>query len=240
MYGGGVMNPAMALARILATMHDADGHVLIPGFYDKVRDWGAAARDAMKALPFTDETFQHETGVPDLFGEKGFTTLERIWMRPTCEVNGLLSGYTGEGAKTVLPAKAMAKVSCRLVPDQTPADVEKLMKAHVAKVAPKGVTVDVKHLHGGQPWRAELDGPLFDAARRALAAAFDTPPVITGEGGSIPVVGDFQRILNAPVLLVGFGLPGENAHAPNEWMSEENFVKGARAMAALWDELATA
>ncbi len=240
MYGGGVMNPAMALARILATMHDADGHILIPGFYDRVRDWGADARAAIKALPFTDDSFRNETGSPELFGEKDFTTLERVWMRPTCEVNGLLSGYTGEGAKTVLPAKAMAKVSCRLVPDQSPEEIEALMKAHVARVAPRGVTADVKHLHGGQPWRAELNGPLFDAARRALASAFEKPPVITGEGGSIPVVGDFQRILKAPVLLVGFGLPGENAHAPNEWMSEENFVNGTRAMAALWDELGTA
>jgi acetylornithine deacetylase/succinyl-diaminopimelate desuccinylase-like protein len=227
----------MALARILATMHDADGRVAIPGFYDKVRDWGAAARDQIRALPFDDADFQKDTGSPSLFGEKGYSTLERLWMRPTCEVNGLLSGYTGEGAKTVLPAKAMAKVSCRLVPDQTPDEIEALMKAHVASVTPPGVTVTVEHLHGGMPWKAELDGPLFDAARRALAAAYEREPVITGEGGSIPVVGDFQRILNAPVLLVGFGLPGENAHAPNEWISVENYEKGMRAMAALWDEL---
>ena len=236
-YGGAVMNPAMALARILATMHDADGHIAIPGFYDKVRDWGADAREEIKNLPFKDEGFREETGSPELFGEKGFSTLERVWMRPTCEVNGLLSGYTGEGAKTVLPAKAMAKVSCRLIPDQIPEEIERLMRAHVERVAPKGVTVTVTHLHGGRPWRADLDGPLFDAARRALATAFSREPVITGEGGSIPVVGDFQRILGTPVLLVGFGLPGENAHAPNEWMSEENFYKGMRAMAALWDEL---
>jgi acetylornithine deacetylase/succinyl-diaminopimelate desuccinylase-like protein len=236
-YGGAVMNPAMALARILATMHDANGRVAIPGFYDKVRDWGEAARKQIRSLPFNDEHFRAETGSPALFGEQGYSTLERLWMRPTCEVNGLLSGYTGEGAKTVLPSKAMAKVSCRLVPDQSPDEIEKLMRAHVQHVAPKGVTATVKHLHGGRPWRADLNGPLFDAARRALATAFDREPVITGEGGSIPVVGDFQRVLHAPVLLVGFGLPGENAHAPNEWMSEENYYKGMRAMAALWDEL---
>ena len=147
-----------------------------------------------------------------------------------------MSGYTGEGAKTVLPAKAMAKVSCRLVPDQDPGDIEKLMKAHVARVAPKGVKVTVQHLHGGRPWRAELNGGIYDAARSALRAAYGKEPVITGEGGSIPVVGDFERILGAPVLLVGFGLPGENAHAPNEWMSEENFRVGTLAMATLWDE----
>jgi acetylornithine deacetylase/succinyl-diaminopimelate desuccinylase-like protein len=132
----------------------------------------------------------------------------------------------------------MAKVSCRLVPDQDPADIERLMKAHVAKVAPKGVKVDVRALHGARPWRAELDGPIFEAAKSALRAAFGKEPVITGEGGSIPVVGDFERILGAPVLLVGFGLPGENAHAPDEWMSVENFRGGMAAMATLWDEYA--
>ncbi len=236
-YGGAVVNPAMALAKILATFHDADGRIAIPGFYDKVREWPAAVRQQMKSLPFDEEHFREETGAPALGGERGYTVLERLWTRPTCEVNGLLSGYTGEGAKTVLPAKAMAKVSCRLVPDQEPAEIEKLMKAHVATVAPKGVSVTVTHLHGGRPWRAELNGPLFDAARRALAAAFGREPVITGEGGSIPVVGDFERILGAPVALIGFGLPGENAHAPDEWMSMENFTKGMRAIATLWDEL---
>jgi acetylornithine deacetylase/succinyl-diaminopimelate desuccinylase-like protein len=239
-YGGAVVNPAMALARILATLHDADGHIAVPGFYDKVREWPAHVRAQMKTLPFTDETFRREVGAPALGGEKGFGTLERIWTRPTCEINGMLSGYTGEGAKTVLPAVAMAKVSCRLVPDQDPKEIEKLMRAHVERVAPKGVTVTVTALHGGRPWRADLEGPLFDAARRALKNAFGKEPVITGEGGSIPVVGDFQRILGAPVLLVGFGLPGENAHAPNEWMSDENFTKGIRAIASLWDELGKA
>ena len=236
-YGGAVVNPAMALAKILATLHDANGRIAIPGFYDKVAEWPAHVREQMKTLPFDEEHFRAETGAPSLGGEKGYSILERLWTRPTCEVNGMLSGYTGEGAKTVLPSEAMAKVSCRLVPDQDPAEIEALMKAHVARVAPAGVTVTVNHLHGGRPWRAELNGPLFDAARRALAAAFGREPVITGEGGSIPVVGDFARILGAPVLLVGFGLPGENAHAPDEWMSMENFTTGMRAIATLWDEL---
>jgi acetylornithine deacetylase/succinyl-diaminopimelate desuccinylase-like protein len=193
----------------------------------------------MKALPFGAEHFRAETGATALGGERGYTVLEQLWTRPTCEVNGLLSGYTGEGAKTVLPAKAMAKVSCRLVPDQDPAEIERLMASHVASVAPAGVTATVTHLHGGRPWRAELNGPLYDAARRALSAAFGREPVITGEGGSIPVVGDFERILGAPVLLVGFGLPGENAHAPDEWLSVDNFTVGMRAIATLWDELGT-
>jgi acetylornithine deacetylase/succinyl-diaminopimelate desuccinylase-like protein len=132
----------------------------------------------------------------------------------------------------------MAKVSCRLVPDQSPAEIETLVRAHVARVAPAGVTVTVQHLHGGQPWRSELSGPLYDAAKRALHAAFGREPVVVGEGGSIPVVGDFERILGAPVLLVGLGLPGENAHAPDEWFLDENFTKGMRAMASLWDEIA--
>jgi len=235
-YGGAVVNPAMALARVLATLHDADGRVAIPGFYDAVRAWPEAVRAQMRALPFDEERFRAEVGAPALGGEAGYTVLERLWTRPTCEVNGLLAGYTGEGAKTVLPARAMAKVSCRLVPDQDPATVERLMAEHVARVAPPGVTVTVRHLHGGRPWRAELEGPLFDAARRALATEFGREPVITGEGGSIPVVGDFARILGAPVLLVGFGLPGENAHVPHEWMSVENFEKGMRVMARLYAE----
>ncbi|MEP6508415.1 MAG: dipeptidase [Gemmatimonadales bacterium] len=239
-YGGAVVNPAMALARILATMHDENGHIAIDGFYDSVRTWEPSVLEGMKKLPFDAETFRQETGAPELGGEKGFSILEQLWARPTCEVNGLLSGYTGEGAKTVLPSKAMAKVSCRLVPDQSPAEIEAKILKHVNKVAPKGVTATVKFLHGGKPWRAELTGPLYDAARRALATAFSKPPVIVGEGGSIPVVGDFERILQAPVLLVGFGLPGENAHAPDEWMSEENFRIGMRAMAAFWDEYGVA
>lgn len=237
-YGGAVQNPATALARIIATFHDANGHIAIDGFYDKVRDWDPKIREAMRKLPFDDAGMMKEVSVEALGGEKGYTTLEKLWIRPTCEVNGLLSGYTGEGAKTVLPAKAMAKVSCRLVPDQDPRDIERLMAAHVAKVAPPGVKATVTALHGGSPWRADLNGPIFEAAKRALAKSYSKEPVIVGEGGSIPVVSDFQRVLDAPVLLVGFGLPGENAHAPNEWMSVENFRVGMRAMAALWDEYA--
>ncbi len=239
MYGGAVVNPAMALARILATMHDAEGRVAIPGFYDAVRPFPDAVRAGMRTLPFSDAGLMHEVGVTALGGEAGYTTLEKLWTRPTCEVNGLLSGYTGEGAKTVLPAVSMAKVSCRLVPDQDPATIEQLIKDHVSRVAPAGVTVTVTALHGGRPWRADLEGPIIEAGKRALTAAFGREPVITGEGGSIPVVGDFERILGAPVLLMGFGLPGENAHAPDEWISVENYQLGIRAAATLLDEYAT-
>jgi acetylornithine deacetylase/succinyl-diaminopimelate desuccinylase-like protein len=235
MYGGAVVNPAMALARILATLHDEHGRVAIAGFYDRVQAWPEAVRARMRTLPFDEAHFRGEVGAPALGGEAGYTVLERLWTRPTCEVNGLLSGYTGEGAKTVLPAVAMAKVSFRLVPDQDPGDVERLIAQHVARVTPPGVVATVTPLHGGRPWRAELGGPLHEAGVEALAAAFGATPVITGEGGSIPVVGDFERILGAPVLLMGFGLPGENAHAPDEWISVENFRQGMRAAATLLD-----
>jgi len=236
-YGGAVVNPATALARIIASFHDEYRRVAVKGFYDKVVDWEDEVRQQIRALPFREEGFREEAGSPALGGEAGYSTLERIWTRPTLEVNGLLSGYTGEGAKTVLPAKAMAKVSCRLVPDQSPDEIAVLVTDHVQRMAPPEVTVNVTLIHQGRPWRAALEGPLFDAGRRALQRAFGREPVLAGEGGSIPVVGDFQRILGAPVLLVGFGLPGENAHAPDEWIAVENFEKGMLTAAFLWEEL---
>jgi acetylornithine deacetylase/succinyl-diaminopimelate desuccinylase-like protein len=236
-YGGAVANPATALARIIASFHDGDGHIQIPGFYDDVR---AAPEyvEQIRTLPFSDEEFLARTGAPATAGEKGYTTLERVWIRPTCEVNGLLSGYTGEGAKTVLPAHAMAKVSCRLVPDQDPDRIARLFEQHVRDHTPPGVTLEIIELHGGRPWRAKLEGTLHDAAVRALTAAYGRDITYAGEGGSIPIVSEFERVLGAPVLLMGFGLPGENAHAPDEWMSVENFEKGADASALLLSELA--
>jgi acetylornithine deacetylase/succinyl-diaminopimelate desuccinylase-like protein len=236
-YGGAVVNPATVLARIIASFHDEQRRVAVQGFYDRVVDWEDDVRSQIRSLPFREARFREEAGSPALGGEAGYSTLERIWTRPTLEVNGLLSGYTGEGAKTVLPAKAMAKISCRLVPDQSPDEITALVTDHVRRLAPPEVTVTVTPLSNGRPWRAKLEGPLFEAGRRALQRAFGREPVLTGEGGSIPVVGDFQRILGAPVLLMGFGLPGENAHAPDEWISVENFEKGMLAAAYLWEEL---
>jgi len=236
-YGGGVVNPAMALARILGTLHDDSGRIAIPGFYDDVVDWGDETRAEIRALPFDDEEFREGVGVAALSGEAGYSTLERLWIRPTCEVNGLLSGYTGEGAKTVLPAHSMAKVSFRLVPDQDPARVAELLRAHIARVAPPEIRVEIEELHGGMPWRGQVSGGLIDAASRALARSFGRRPVLTGEGGSIPIVGEFERILEAPVLLLGFALPGANMHAPDEWFPLENFDKGIVALAALLEEL---
>ncbi len=236
-YGGAVVNPGNTLAHIVASLKDPDGRIAIPGFYDDVMEWDEETRDALRALPFDLDGFQKEVGAPGLNGEPGFSLLERIWIRPTCDVNGMLCGYTGEGAKTVLPARAMAKVSFRLVPDQTPSRVKELLEAHVAAVAPPEVDVQIVELHGGRPWKAELEGPFFESARRALEKAFGTPPVLTGEGGSIPIVVDFQEILHAPVLLMGFAPPGANMHAPNEWIPLENFEKGIRAVADFYGEL---
>ena len=236
-YGGPVVNPAMALGRMLATLHDDQGRIAIDGFYDDVVDWDPEAREAIRDLPFDEDDFAKSLGAAPEGGEPGFSVLERLWIRPTCEVNGLLSGYTGEGAKTVLPAEAMAKVSFRLVSDQTPERVAELFRAHMASVTPLGVTVTIEELHGGMPRRAQLDGRLKEAATSALLKAFGSAPVLAGGGGSIPIVGEFERILDAPVLLMGFSLPGANLHAPNEWFPEENIELGIRALAYLYEEL---
>jgi len=211
--------------------------VAIPGFYDRVAEIDDQERRMIAGLPFEEEGLRKEVGSPKLGGEAGYGPLERVWVRPTLDVNGLLSGYTGEGAKTVLPAKAMAKVSMRLVPDQDHHQVEQAFIDYVKSLAPEGVTVEVEALHGGQPWFAEPSGPVFEAARRALAKAYGRDPVTIREGGSIPIVKAFEDTLGAPVVLIGFGLPGENAHAPNEWMSVDNFHRGAEAIAMLYDEL---
>jgi acetylornithine deacetylase/succinyl-diaminopimelate desuccinylase-like protein len=236
-YGGAVVNPANALATIISKLRDSEGRVAIPGFYDTVRELGERERASMDSLPFDEESLREEVGSPKLGGEAGFNALERVWARPTLDVNGLLSGYTGEGAKTVLPARAMAKVSMRLVPDQDYHDIERRFIDYVKKIAPEGVTVEVEALHGGQPWRADPTEPIFDAASRALEQAFGRQPVFIREGGSIPIVQVFQEVFGAPVVLLGFGLPGENAHAPNEWFSLDNYRRGTDAIARLYDEL---
>jgi acetylornithine deacetylase/succinyl-diaminopimelate desuccinylase-like protein len=236
-FGGTVANPANALGAIIASLHDEKGRVAVPGFYDDVREWDEETREQIRSLPFDEEAYREELGAEALAGEEGWSALERLWIRPTCDVNGILSGYTGEGAKTVLPHTAMAKVSFRLVPDQEPGRIRELAEAHVRDVAPAGVTVDVKELHGGRPWRARLDGRLVDAATEALAESFGVEPVLQGEGGSIPIVVDFEEKLHASALLVGFALPGCNLHAPNEWFPVESFEKGIGALARLYDKL---
>jgi acetylornithine deacetylase/succinyl-diaminopimelate desuccinylase-like protein len=237
-FGGAVANPAGALAAILAGLKDERNRVAIPGFYDRVRPLSEAERRALAGLPFDEAAYRERLGVPELVGEEGFTTLERVWARPTLEINGLLSGYTGEGAKTVLPARAMAKVSMRLVPDQDPDEIARLFERRVRALTPPGVRVEVRAHHGNRPFLAPVDDPAVAAAARALARGFGREPVMIREGGSIPVAVTLAETLAAPVVLMGFGTPDENAHAPNEHLSLENFEGGARAAALFLEEFA--
>ncbi len=236
-FGGAVANPAMVLAQVLAQMKDKSGRVKIDGFYDDV----VALRDEERAewarLPFNEKKYKQELGAPKLFGETGYTTLERTWARPTFEVNGLLSGFTGEGAKTVLPALAMAKVSMRLVPNQDPQKIADLFEEYVKKVTPKTVELKITRMHGGKPWMTAFDNPFVQAAGRAIEQGFGQRPVFNREGGSIPVVSTFQEELGVPCVLFGIGLPDENAHAPDEKLDLGNFHNGVIASAYLYKEI---
>ena len=236
-FGGAVANPAFVLAQLLAQMKDKTGHVKIPGFYDAVRELTEQERAEFGRLPFSEKQYRQSLGAPRLAGEAGYSTLERVWARPTFEVHGLLSGFTGEGTKTVIPATAMAKVSMRLVPDQDPEKIGDLFEAFVKKSAPKSVELKVTRMHGGRPWKAELDNPFVQAASRAFEIGFGKRPVFTREGGSIPVVSTFQEQLNAPTVLFGIGVPDENAHAPNEKLDLGNFFGGILSSAYLLQEI---
>jgi acetylornithine deacetylase/succinyl-diaminopimelate desuccinylase-like protein len=238
-FGGAVANPAMVIAQILAQMKDRGGRIRIPGFYDDVKELREEEREQWRGLPFNETRYRKDLGAPKLFGESGFTTLERVWARPTFEVNGLLAGFTGEGAKTVIPAVAMAKVSMRLVPNQDPDKIADLFEAYVKKVAPKTVEVKLTRMHGGKPWMTEFDNPYVQAAGRAIERGFGKAPVFNREGGSIPVVATFQEILGLPSVLFGVGLPDENAHAPNERLDLQNFHGGVIAAAFLYEEIAS-
>lgn len=237
-YGGTVMNPAEAVARIIAGLKDERGHILVPGFYDKVVELTEQERDEWRSLPFDEEKHRESLGVPELFGEEGYTTLEREWARPTLEVNGIWGGYTGEGAKTVLPAEAHAKISCRLVPDQDPEEIAELVRQQIVALCPPGVRVEVTAMHGGKPALVPLDHPAMEAASRALERGFGGRAVFIRAGGSIPVVATFEEVLGVATILMGVGLPDENAHAPNEWFLLENFYGGIKSAVALWEELA--
>lgn len=237
-FGGAVKNPGIALAQILAGLHDADGRITVPGFYDKVRTLTATEKQAIADLPFDEKAFLHETGAPQAFGEKGYSTYERVTSRPTCDVNGMWSGYIGEGAKTVLPSFAAAKVSMRLVPDQDPAEIFALYEAHVKKLAPPGVTVKVVNHHGAVPFITDPDHPMLQAAVRALARSWTKKPALFREGGSIPVMAAFQRVLGYPCILMGFGLHDDQVHAPNEKYSLTSFHGGTKSCAYLYEELA--
>jgi acetylornithine deacetylase/succinyl-diaminopimelate desuccinylase-like protein len=223
---------------MLAQMKDRGGHIRIPGFYDEVVPLMDEERQAWASLPFNEKQYKKDFGIPKLHGESDYTTLERTWARPTFEVNGLLSGFTGEGAKTVLPAVAMAKVSMRLVPNQHPDTIAQLFEDYVKKVAPKTVALKVTRMHGGKPWMTSYDNPFVQAASRAIEKGFGKKPVFTREGGSIPVVSTFQEELGLPSVLFGVGLPDENAHAPNEKLDVGNFHGGIISAAILYQEIA--
>ena len=235
-FGGSVHNPVQALAEIIAQLHDGQGRVTIPGFYDKVRKLTAKERSSFKKLPWNDKKYAKELGVDELYGEEGFTTLERLWARPTLECNGIWGGFTGQGAKTVLPAKASAKISMRLVPDQKAADIAKLFQRHIKKIAPKTVKVGVDYLHGGEAAITPLESPGVRAAIRALEKGFGKKPLYQREGGSIPIVVQFKEILGLETVLLGFGLPDENAHAPDEFLNLNNFFGGIRTVAHFYNE----
>ena len=236
-FGGAVANPAFVLAQMIAQMKDRGGHIKVPGFYDDVVPLTDDERRAWATLPFNEKQYRKDFGIPRLSGETDYTTLERTWARPTLEVNGLLSGFTGEGAKTVLPAVAMAKISMRLVPNQQPDKIAALFEAYVRKLAPKTVELIFTRMHGGKAWMTAYDNPYVQAAGRAIEKGFGKKPVFTREGGSIPVVSTFQEVLGLPAVLFGVGLPDENAHAPNEKIDLGNFHNGVISSAILYEEI---
>ncbi|MGD2113714.1 MAG: dipeptidase, partial [Acidobacteriota bacterium] len=238
-FGGGVTNPLNAVGTIISRLWDADtGKVQIPGFYDDVRpieDW---EREAFEKLPFSDQEYADSLGVPALHGEEGYTTRERVWARPTCDVNGIFGGYQGAGAKTVIPSWGGAKISMRLVPDQDPKEIARKFTDYVHQVAPPGVTIEVQDHHGAQPTLLETEGPAVDAAHEALEQIWGKPPVLVREGGSIPIVSTFADVLSVPVLMLGFGLPEDGLHSPNEKFKIDNFYGGVKTVAVFLDRLA--
>lgn len=236
-FGGGVLNPVNALARMVAKLHDDDGKVAVPGFYDKVIALTDAERKEIAGLPFDEKEWLEATGSPAPFGEKGYSTLERVWARPTLDCNGIAGGFQGEGSKTIIPSRASAKITCRLVPDQDPEEIARLVGSYLEKVAPPGVRVKVVVSHGGRPYLAPTGHPVFEIAKRAFAKAFGRPTVFIREGGSIPFVRTIADVTGKPCLLMGFGQPDENAHAPNEWLDLETFHLGIKSAAYLYDEL---
>ncbi len=237
MFGGAVANPAFELARIIAQLKTPQGVVTVPGFYESVRPLAQDEREMWEKLPHSDSEMMAELGVDALPGEFGYSTLERIWSRPTFEVCGLISGFTGEGAKTVLPAKAMAKVSCRLVPDQDPHDIEQKFIKYVESLCPAGCKIKIFTHHGGKPVITERDSKFVQAASRALEKAFKQPPVFIRTGGSIPITASFKEILGLDSVLLGFSQPNENAHSPNEWFSIKHFELGVDTAAYFYEEI---
>lgn len=237
-FGGAVSNPANVLAKLLAALHDGQGRVQVPGFYDNVVPLTDREREEFAKLPFDEEHFKRQLEVDGVTGEAGYSTIERRCARPTCDVNGVWGGYQGQGAKTVLPARAGAKLSFRLVPNQTPAEVADALKRFFESLLPPGITMEIIDFHGGPGVVFPLDSPYMQAASAAIEHGFGKRPVFIREGGSIPIVDDFARKLDADVLLLGWGQDDDNTHSPNEKFSLSDFQKGICASAQLWKELA--
>jgi acetylornithine deacetylase/succinyl-diaminopimelate desuccinylase-like protein len=237
-YGGAAPNPFVALAQIIAQLKDKDGRILIPGFYDKVE---APSKDELKAwknLPFDEEHYrQTEVGSSQLTGEPGYSVIERTWARPTLDVHGMPGGFIGAGAKTVIPAKAVAKVSMRLVPDMTPQETFAQYKSYVASLKPTGIELDVRLIHSGDAIVVGTDNPYIKAATKALKQVWNRDTVFVRGGGSIPIVGDFERHLKIPTVMMGFGLPDDNLHAPNEKFHLANFYRGIESIIIFFEEL---
>jgi acetylornithine deacetylase/succinyl-diaminopimelate desuccinylase-like protein len=238
LYGGGVCNPINALTQILGSFHDDQGRVNIPGFYDDVRPLTEEERSEFAAHGIVDEVFLEETGVSAPHGEVGYSTLERTTARPTLDCNGIIGGFTGRGAKTVLPSHASAKFSCRLVPDQAPGRIEGLVVEHIKRIAPPAVEVEITHHHGGYPVITERDHPAVQASVKALTETWEKAPVFIRGGGSIPVVATFSDVLQLPSVLIGFGLTDDRLHSPNEKLDLACYFGGIQTSARLWDELA--
>ena len=225
-YGGAVANPATILCQLIASLHDQNNHITIPGFYEDVQALSEKEREELNKAPYNEEEYKKDLGVEELWGEKGYTTVERTGIRPTLEVNGMWSGYTGEGAKTVLPSKAHAKISMRLVPNQRSDKITNLYRQHLDKIAPAYIKVKVTPHHGGEPVVTPTDSIAYKAAQKAIREAFGKEPIPTRGGGSIPIVALFEKELGIKTVLMGFGLDSDNLHSPNEKFDIANFYKG--------------
>ncbi len=225
-YGGAVANPITILAKMIASLHDENNHITIPGFYDAVLEASSEERQEMAKAPYDDDEYKKDLGVQELWGEKGFTTNERTGIRPTLELNGIWGGYTGEGAKTVLPSKAFAKISARLVPNQKHGDITKLLIEHLEKIAPSNITIKASEHHGGDPYLTPVDSIEYRAASKAMETAFGKVPIPVRGGGSIPITSLFESVLGLKTVFLGFGLDSDNLHSPNEKFDLANFYKG--------------
>ena len=237
-FGGAVANPINILSKMIADVTDEDNHIVIDGFYDDVINVSSRERNMMRKAPYDEGEYKSNIGVKRLHGEKGFTTNERTWIRPSFDVCGIWGGYTGEGSKTVIPSKATAKISCRLVPNQDCEKISKLVKKHFEKVAPKSVTVKVTPLHGGQAYVCPIDLPAYKAAERALKKVYGKDPIPVRSGGSIPIISGFESILGVKSILMGFGLSTDAIHSPNENYPLYNFYKGIETIANFYLEFA--